>query len=231
MTTAAILAEADIETPRLASELRGWWDSKHAAIVEARKGGALDRQTERLSKPFDEEILPLVVLMETVFPDYTAVRCAPVIGNQNYDAELAFPDRTRQKVEVTMAKDGMKDEAMRMRLSKLGSCDSTHEPRIIHRRKKGWHPEFREEGQSRRHDEVVEDVAALIRAAFENKAQKTYAAGTLLVIGFPDERLRAQKDQGFFDALHSRLPHNFSAVYLVGLRGRIFCPHPGVATL
>ncbi len=201
--------------------MEDWWRTKHGEFGSSRESRNYARLGKGRSKEFYEELQPLMAFMRVRYPDASGVKCKPRVGNQPFDGELLFPSGEVARVEVTFAKDGWAENAQMTELIESGRVDGTYLPTIRKEKGKKKEVKFRE-NEMRCLEDLSREVQFEIKAKLAQKNSKSYLDGTILIIAFYDDRLDYAGVQDEFRSLFRSLAHNFAALYLVGVHGRIF---------
>jgi hypothetical protein len=224
------VSKDEIEKERTPSELWDWLIQKVEQICSTEEGLRAFRLQKGLLKKLPEEIAPLAIFGKHNFRDTDQVLLKPVIGSQNYDAEI-IDKRTEPPdicyIEITQAHEGENDYWRRCELLKKGMV-FTNTPVIKMGNRRNREVSILPEATPV--EEVVKNELKRIADAAKRKAGKVYPANTSLVIFFDDtalshERLKVLNCPTIDDFVKNnlmKLSLSFSHLYLVGEANEVF---------
>lgn len=227
-----ILTREDMEKERTPEELYLWVEKKLADIFncpEVKENSLLRRG---LYKKFYEEVSPLSLFVNILYPKRSDIRCIPNLGNENYDSiirDYFFSPPLELKVEFTQAldkKSGL-EEYLRMKyflehrhVSSLGPVFGTKKTDKIN---------VIDEPVNR--NDYLAKIFRLIRLAAEAKSRKIYGPSHILIIIINDyllPRFDSDRDRtALYEFVRDNvitLNFDFSALYVMGISGKTFLP-------
>ena len=109
-----ILTEADITTPRSPRELVAWATHKNNQLSATAEAKLYTWSGAILPNKFKKEIWPLALFVAKEFAETPNTLITPNLGNENFDATVAFGDgRPNVLIEITQEIDGY-DLALRI---------------------------------------------------------------------------------------------------------------------
>jgi len=231
------VSKDEIEKERTPSELWDWLISKVKQICSTPTGlkaFRLQKDKEKLIKKLVEEIAPLAIFGQQKFGNTNKVLLKPVIGSQNYDAEI-IDKRTEPTdkcyIEITQAHEGENDYFRRCELLKNGYVFS-NAPVI--KKGKGKSLTVSIPPEATPVEEGVKKELNRIVDAAKRKAGKDYPDNTSLIIFFDDaelseERLKVLNCPTLDDFVKKKLlplDLRFTMLYLVGEVQELFREYP-----
>jgi hypothetical protein len=225
-----ILTEADMTTTRTPEELARWVEQKYREIAGPdRRFKEYALRRTGLAKTFYEEVRPLSLLVNKLYPERADIVCTPNLDtNDDFDAiirDCSVYPHIERKIELTLAIEGH-TEHLRMEyflehghVNLLGKVCSTGTKRTRQK------VSVEEEMVSRM--DSVQKTCQLIEAAAKRKSAKPGRYGYThdLVIFFDDWRWFDADDdiivlEGFMGTNVLTLPLRFRTVYVLGWSGR-----------
>lgn len=228
---ASILDKEDMERERTPEELAAWWDKKNREFADSKAGHNYALLRNGLAKKFYEEIYPLNLLANILFPGRSDIKCIPNLGNDNFDAIICDYSKSPNfdlKVEFTHAIDG-RDENLRMEyliehghVSPIGPLSFTGTKKTGHK--------ISVEFEMVSHNALLDNNFALIKNRAEQKSRpKNYGKDHILVITIDDyiaPRYGSQEDietlNKFIKTNVINLPLDFDKLYILGFSGKTF---------
>ena len=218
-----IITKDEIMTGRTPSELISWVESKIKTADEE-----AIRLRLGLAKQLVEEVYPLAIFAFKKYGENDLVRIKPVIGNQNYDAELTDNSHSPalvSYVEVTQAHEGEAEYLRAFHLQKSGYVPGTGTVKKEGTKKTGLRVKAQLEAVSV--PAAAERELQKIVEAVLQKEGKNYPANTCLVVKFDDGIMfrRAVDDTRIDRFVSSKIMGtdlHFKEVCLVGKFKQVF---------
>lgn len=221
------LTKEEIEKERTPKELELWVEK----ILEFTKNDKNKKPAllhRGLFKPFYEEVRPLSLFVNKIYPSSSDIRCIPSIDNKDYDAIIcdytSLPPH-ELKIEFTWAIEG-RDEHIRMKcFDKNGSVNLFS--RVYGNKRTGYYVE----NEMVDHTDLLDKTFKLIKEATENKFDikepRRYGKKThVLVIVFADKDWFNACDKVSLEDFMKKevliLDLNFKTVYILGASGETF---------
>lgn len=231
------LTKEEIEKERTPEQLKLWVEK----ILEFTKNDKIKKQVllhEGLFKQFYEEVHPLSLLVNKIYPSSPNIRCIPCIDNKDFDAiirDYTFSPPHELKVEFTYVRKGVvsssvknsgHDEHIRMeQLIKHGSVNIFGS--LYGDKRTGYYVE----DEMIDHTDLLQKTFSLIKEAAENKSKirkhGRYGKKThVLVIVFADSSWFNACDKVSLEDFMKKevliLDLNFKTVYILGASGKAF---------
>jgi hypothetical protein len=222
-----LLASLDLGRPRTPDELVAVEAEIRRAFVESQELRKEARPPRGLWKKYLEEVLPLIRLVQQLFPSCKDVICQPNLSDSgNYDATLTLPNgemTTRLFVEFTYAKDGFEDSLRMEVLNNRGRVNLLGEVTHSGTKNTGHQIEVRDQVVLKSH--TLEKHRRLVIDRLKGKANKKYGPDHILVVVFDDfAGFREQDVADLRSCLASEIDLStldFRSIYLLGSLGKI----------
>lgn len=221
-----LFSQDDIQQERTSGELNQWLTDLFENLENAKGGKEAVRLRNGLCKPLVEEILPLKIWSNHLYPDENNIKFEPVLGNQNYDAfmrDYSVGEVIEKKVEITQAHEGENEYYRRLLLHHEGSAPAFGEIKKTGTKNKDFKLEPKLEAVS--HEKILTNIFMCIENAIKNKVSKKYDENTLLVIMFEDLLIFKEEDvtnlNNFIEVILEKTKSPFSEIYLAAWSGRI----------
>ena len=224
----AYITKEELETPRVASEVRLWVEAKLEEIGSTKEGKHAVRFREEHTKELTEEALPLGIFCDHYFKGSELVTIQHLIGNQNYDATIddKRPDKTiLEYLEITQAHEG---EDAHLRMLKLE--DDGHVNSFGHVTKEGTKRTgitVEVENEAREHSVIINNELKRIYDVAVKKSKKEYPENTGIIIicddyiAFRDSDDVAQLNTYIQDTVLPLLT-NFKMVFVIGWSSKTY---------
>lgn len=237
-----ILTKEEIQVKRTPKELELWVEKK---CNEFENNDEIEDQVllhKGLFKQFYEEVRPLSLFVNKIYPSSSDILCIPSIDNKDYDAvirDCTFSPPHELKVEFTYVTKGVvstsakecgHDEYLRMEyfiehrhVNTFGS--------LTHSEDKNTGCKINVEDEMIDHIDLLQNTFSLIKSAAEKKSEtrkpRKYGKQThVLVIVFDDWQWFNSKDmvtlENFMKTEILVKPLNFKTVYILGSSGKTF---------
>ncbi len=222
------ITKEELETPRAASEVRSWVDSKIQEIGSSDEGKHAVRFKEGLLKELTEEALPLGIFCELYFDNSKDIMVTHIIGNQNYDATI---DDNRdiktdlEFLEITQAHEGEDAHLRMLKLEEAGHVNILGA--VTKKGTKHTCITIVVENEAVEHSVTFDREAQRISDAAERKSVKQYPDNTGLIIICDDYiAFRDEADtNNLSEFVQSEVLHkldNFSKVFIIGWSSETF---------
>ena len=218
------LTEENLQAERRASEYLPWVERCIELTGSSKEGKRAIRLRQGLAKPLVEEALPIGIFAKYHFGEANDATIRLVLGNQNFDAEVAGADAGLEHIEVTQAHEGENEHLRMLQLEEKGSVSTIGEVRKTGTKATGITIEV--ESIALSHTEVRGNELARVCEAIERKIGKSYPNLTALVVVF-DDYISIQDDDdeaALRDAVSELLPklEAFSWLAIVGWSKKTF---------
>jgi hypothetical protein len=225
-----LLRREDILSARTPAQLSEWVNLMCRAIADVPEAKVPSLLRHGLFKQFYEEVFPLSRYAVHRYGERTDIRIAPQLGTEDFDA-IAFDETTtppvQTKVEITRAIDGY-DEHLRMKYFIEHGSVPIWGPLLATGSKKSGH-KIHVEHEAIDHFELVGSTVSLIKNAIERKTwnPERYGMSHVLLVsvddwGWFDAKDHEPIEDSVESAASSARQERFTAVYLVGMSGRMF---------
>jgi hypothetical protein len=184
----SLLTKKDMEKERTPDELSFWWEKKNREFATSKEGHHYALLKKGLAKKFNDEILPLNLLVNILYEGRSDIGCIPNLSNDNFDAIIRDYSQSPPfdlKVEFTYAVDGH-DDHLRMKyhiehgaVSLTGPCSHTGTEKTGHK--------IVVKTKAVSHNDSLNKSFALIKSRAEQKCKpKKYGENYILVIIIDD---------------------------------------------
>ena len=227
-----ILTEADMTTARTPKELVRWVEQKccELAAPDRRLKEYALRRTG-LAKTFYEEVRPLSLLANKLYPKRTDIVCTPNLDtNDDFDAiilDCSVYPQIERKIEFTLATNGHTEHLRMEYFLEYGDVNLLGKVCSTGTKKTGQKISVEEEAVSR--TDSVQKTCQLIEEAAKRKSAKPGRYGYThdLVIFFDDWTWYNADDdiillENFVKTTVLILPLRFKYLYVLGGSGRTF---------
>ena len=219
------LTKEEIKKERTPKQLELWVEK----ILKFTMNDKIKKQAllhEGLFKPFYEEVRPLSLFVNKIYPSSSDIRCIPSIDNKDFDAiirDYTISPPHELKVEFTYAIDGHREHLRMKYFREHGEVNLLESVSYTGNKRTGHSIEVPDEMVD--HNDSLQKTFSLIKAATENKSKirkpKRYGKKThVLVVVFDDRTwfnaCNKVELEEFIKKEVLILDLNFKTVYILG---------------